>query len=119
MVRELTEKNRIVADQKDIDDILRTQPKGKESLEAALDAALKMAQDRKFKELCAAPDAEVMLIKASLPHLTIQASQIKLEASLEGLDVVDSLTVRAQKIADAGNYSLGSAFAGGGRYRGR
>lgn len=117
IVTVLVEKNHVVADQKDIDEILMAQTKGKESLEAAMDAALSRAADRKFKELLATPEADLMLIKASLPNLPTRATQIRVQASQEGLDPVDSLSVQAQKIAQHGGYSVGDVFALGGRFR--
>lgn len=117
MVSVLVQKNHVVADQKDIDDALMIQAKGKESLDAAMDAALSLAADRKFKELLAMPDANLLTLKASLPNLQPRATQIRVTASSEGLDIVDSLQVRAQKIAAGQGYSIGDAFGFNGRFR--
>ena len=113
----MVDKNHVVADQKDIDDLLMAQPRGKESLDAAMDAALSMAADRKFHELLAMPDANLLMLKASLPNLQLRATRIQVQASKDGLDIVDSLQVRAQKIAAGTGYSIGDAFSFSGRLR--
>lgn len=110
VVKELAAKRHIVADQKDIDTELMAQEKGKESLEAAMDAAFDRASERKFREILAMPDAELLTLRASLPSLEIKATQLEITASTEGLEPLEILTIQAAKAAQAGEVSIGAAF---------
>ncbi len=110
IVKGLADKHYIVADQRDIDEELLKQETGKESLEAAMNAAFDRASDRKFREILAMPDAELLTLRASLPSMSIKATQLEITASQEGLEPLDLLTVQASKAASAGEVSIGSAF---------
>ena len=115
------EKGYIVADQKDIDQILETRKvttirANKKfvkpiSLDAAMDAAIEKAADRKFHEFLAMPDVELLKVQASLPHLRKKVAPVEVRASQEGLSPLAGITVSAE-LSDGGGFSLGDAFAG-------
>ncbi len=110
VVTELAAKQYIVADQRDIDEELLKQEKGKESLESAMNAAFDKAANRKFREILAMPDAELLTLRASLPSMKVRAAQLEITASQEGLEPLELLTVQAEMAARAGEVSIGAAF---------
>lgn len=119
VIKEEKEKGYVVADMKDIDDALLAgkseiengqEVKTPITLEAATDAAVDKAMDRRFKELLAMPDAELLMIKASLPNLPRKAARVEIQASQEGLEPIAAITVHAEDNADK-DFSIGDAFA--------
>lgn len=118
MVREivanLVEKNHVVAEQNDIDQFLL---QGKD-LSTAVDEALKVSADRKFRELQSQSDAELLSLKASLPNLKMRTAKVDILASKEiegGLDLMQ-LAILASMSNEGktdAQFSIGAAFGGG------
>jgi hypothetical protein len=82
VVEAMLRKGHVVADQADVDSELL---KGK-SLRQAQEVAARKAVDKEVMRLLAKPDAELQIIKASLPHL--KERQVRVQASVGGLDLV-------------------------------
>jgi len=114
IVAALVEKNHVCAEQSDIDANLL---QGKD-LETAVDEALKLSADRKFKELQAQTDADLLSLKASLPNLKPRSAKVDIAASKEiegGLSLMELsilATVNHEGKKDA-QFSIGAAFGAG------
>ena len=90
------QKGYLVAEQEDIDQTLLANQGTKMTLEAAMDAALKMAAEKTQIELLALPDAELLTLKASLPYLKVR--QMSVQASKpEGLTPLNILSMEIPK----------------------
>ena len=107
LVAGLVTVNHVTADQKDIDTFLHQGM----TLTASMDEAVKVAADRKFRELLALPDAELLSLKASLPNLQTKVAQVEIKASIEGLEPLNLLIQAAE--GSSAELSIGSAFGRG------
>jgi len=81
VVTAMLRKGHVVASQDDIDSELL---KGN-TLRQAQEVAARKAVDREVMRLLAKPEAELQIIKASLPHLAVR--QMKVQASVGGLEL--------------------------------
>jgi hypothetical protein len=81
VVEAMLRKGHIQASQADID----TELLAKKNLRQAQEVAAKKAVDRKVMDLLGKPEAELQIIKASLPHLKVL--QVRASATEGGLDL--------------------------------
>ena len=131
-------KGYVVADQKEIEEIQATVTVPKEdangnkvfkagkqvvvpiTLEAAMDAALEKAGERRYIELHAMPGAQLLAIKASLPHLKQRVARVEVKASKEGIGVplagLGAVTADEVVVGKSG-HRLGAAFGIGASFR--
>ena len=90
------QKGYLVVEQDDIDATLLANQGTKMTLEAAMDAAVKMAAEKKQIELLALPDSELLTLRASLPYLKVR--QMSVQASKpEGLTPLNILSIETPK----------------------